>query len=97
MQETFPAHDSCVRCFKGDTPTAFGMDGDIDFWAAGLCKAGVPEDQAIAMATMMKKEDWEDSLVLIRLCRECAKTTGMKVGRLPGTVPLYDQEEMGLA
>lgn len=80
-------HEMCVRCYKPETKRAMLVHGDIDFLAASLNHwAGLPLDEAMATAEHIYKDPenkdikpGERNTTVIRLCRGCAKLTGVPV------------------
>jgi hypothetical protein len=76
--------EMCISCYKPETSTAMIVHGDIDWLAAALHRfAGVPMSEAMGTA----EEIYRDTLAtpeprnmsIIRLCRSCAKKTGVPV------------------
>lgn len=98
-------YQSCVRCFKGDVVTAVGLYGDAEFVAVFLtAQLGLGEEKAVdtlfALAELLHgcdpgvvpegRHEWA-----MRLCSDCAATTGVKVGDISeaagtsGSIPAY--------
>lgn len=96
--------ESCIRCMRGDTTTAFFLRGGAEWHTAGLhVLAGIPEDQAEAMVLTSAERQFgcESGMVPpgsfdqgFRLCRECASELGTNVGEVAsGSLPIYKQED----
>jgi hypothetical protein len=79
-----PYH-ACIRCWKGDTERGFVVQGDAEFVAASLhVYAELDQDEALRIAEHIFVEqgtplDARDRVSFIRLCRGCAKKTGVRV------------------
>jgi hypothetical protein len=91
-------YESCIACFRGDTSTAFAVVGEAEWAIAGLhALAGIPLDQAEATILVFAQQELGCdpgmvpagvSTFTIRLCRDCARKTGVEVGSLDaGTIP----------
>jgi hypothetical protein len=95
---TVAPFESCIACFRGDTPTFFWVDGDAEFHVAALLRlAGLPPDQAevTILAYCERELGCEPGLVpggrfQFRLCRECAKKTGARVFHYEGPAPTVE-------
>jgi hypothetical protein len=98
MNPTVAPYNSCVACFKGDTTTTYGTRGEAEFHIAALhAMAGLPMEQANATFTVMAERELGCDPgkvpggtfdIFVRLCRDCARRTGVRVGKLD-EVPLY--------
>lgn len=96
--------ESCVVCYRGDTTTTYAVRGEAEFLVASLTRAGLPEDEATGLVELVAHDHYGcdpgkvpvgDMEILVRLCPDCAATSGFKVGPV-GHTPLYDQDMMGL-
>ena len=82
--------EMCIRCYKPETNRAFVVHGDINWLAAALIKfAGLPDDEAMGTAQEIYNDPrntdnkvGERHTHLIRLCRGCAKLTGVPLYRI---------------
>lgn len=77
-------HEMCVCCYKPETSCAMIVSGDIDWLAAALNRfAGVPMSEAMGTAEEIYKDHEatpnQRNMSIIRLCRSCAKRTGVPV------------------
>lgn len=82
--------EMCINCYKPETSTAMVVSGDIDWLAAALHTfAGLPMEQAGATAEEIYRDHEatpnQRNQSIIRLCRACAKKTG---------VPVYSMDEI---
>lgn len=73
--------DTCISCYKPETVSAMVVVGDIDWLAASLnVFAGIPTEEANATAEEIYQDySAERNQTLVRLCRDCAKKTGVPV------------------
>ena len=74
----------CIRCYKPETKHAMVVSGDIDWLAAALIRfAGLPKGEAMGTAEEIYSDHEatpnQRNTTIIRLCRDCAKLTGVPV------------------
>jgi hypothetical protein len=77
-------HEMCINCYKPETSTAFIVHGDIDWLAAAINRfGGVPMKEAMDTAEEIYRDHdatpGPKNTNIIRLCRACAKKTGVPV------------------
>lgn len=77
-------HETCIRCYKPETSCGMVVHGDIDWLAAVLHRfAGIPIDEAMGTAEEIYKDQSttpaQRNMSVVRLCRSCAKLTGVPV------------------
>jgi hypothetical protein len=92
---------SCVSCLKGDTSTAVQTEGEAEWCAAALSHfAGIDTETATTMVEMHAEEELgcEPGMVpagriafTFRLCRDCARRTGVDVTELGERGRVYAQ------
>jgi hypothetical protein len=90
--------NSCIACFRGDTTTGYGTRGEAEFHIVALHRmAGLPLEEASGtFAVIAKRELGCDPGkvpggtfdIFVRLCPDCARRTGTRVGKLDA-MPLY--------
>ncbi len=73
-------HDSCIACFRGDTPTGLFFCGSHATHVAIHLVLGIPEDQAHASTTYAYEKAGltkpEDQLTCrYTICKACASKT----------------------
>lgn len=87
-EEAVAPFNSCIACFRGDTTTAVGVEGNAEFHIAAMARlAGIPIDQASGtLLVWLEEQGYDPGKVPVgrfsgafRLCRDCARKTGAKV------------------
>ena len=84
---------SCIACLRG-TDTALGFRGPQEWFAAGLIRLGLPDDQAVATVESILLEEGQDpdwGEWMVRVCKSCADKVGMQVALaiVGGALPTY--------
>jgi hypothetical protein len=94
--------ESCVVCLRGDTDTGLVVRGEAEFVVAFLhAQLGVPVEQATGTIEAYAERELGcepgkipdgSSDYAMRLCRDCARKAGVKVGTVSsGQLPGYSQ------